>query len=85
MAELQKKKRYENPDRKGTTHLKRAQAKAHYNFHKRLRDAEEEKRLKEQLDSKSFDFDVNESPLVDKADVAKSAQSAKDDSEKGNK
>lgn len=56
-----------NPRRKGTTHMKRAQAKAHFNFHKRLRDAEEAKRMKEQLDSESFDFDVNESPLAERA------------------
>lgn len=56
-----------NPNKKGTTHLQRARVKAHYNFHKRMRDAEEERKLKQQLDSDSLDFDVNESPLAHRA------------------
>jgi hypothetical protein len=59
----------ENPNKKpGLGHLKRAQRKAHFNFHKRVRDAEERKRLDAMLDSNDFDFD--ESPLLDRSVVA---------------
>ncbi len=64
-----------NPNKKpGLAHLKRAQRKAHFNLHKRMRDAEEKKRLDSMLDSDDFDFD--QSPLVDRSVVTDKAANA---------
>jgi hypothetical protein len=69
--------------KKNSQSLKRVQYKAHYNFHKRLRDAQEQRRLQEQLET--GDFDLDESPLVDKSDVADQVAAEAESKKKGSK
>lgn len=58
----------ELPGKKNSQSLDRVRAKAHYNFHKRLRAAEEDAKFKEKLDSGHFNFD--ESPLMTPDEIA---------------
>jgi hypothetical protein len=59
-------------DQSNSQSLDRVRAKSHYNFHKRLRDAEEDRKLQERLNAGDFNFD--ESPLVNSDEVEEAAK-----------